>query len=381
MQLSNWVTLVAFLAIGSGWIGCDSQTKNPEVTAGTPSQAIEVEKPSTDDSMSSTERSIEAYLASGSSDAAASRPKKEATGTNEPAKPTDQEGVDLADLMKAKTHGGFPASHWVAQLEDKAPASRLEAIDALEAIKSVEPEVLDGLVGQLSARESGVGERAAEVLRSFGRAAAPAVPKIGAWLKLNRNPSASRAAAYALGGIDPEGKQVVPILLDVFEREHIAVQDGAVRAFREIGEPAFEALENALDHPNKWVRMGAARALAGSGWQAPKAAQALAEILHDQNPSLRRMAAVEFRRFGPDASDAVPHLVEALDDQEWAIRRAAVNALGHVADPDDAEVERRLRMIAASEHPFLAPPAKKALARLAEGRPERPGRKPAAGGD
>jgi cyclophilin family peptidyl-prolyl cis-trans isomerase/HEAT repeat protein len=104
--------------------------------------------------------------------------------------------------------------------------------------------------------------------------------------------------------------------------------ESLVRVERQAGRVAAEQAANALE----WrVRVGAARALAGSGGEARDAAERLA-----RDPD-GRVAAAALQALTDVAGDTLATLrsllVESLQAGDMAVRTAAINGLGRLADP------------------------------------------------
>ncbi|MDO9043803.1 MAG: HEAT repeat domain-containing protein [Methanobacteriaceae archaeon] len=112
--------------------------------------------------------------------------------------------------------------------------------------------------------------------------------------------------------------------------EHVRVQ--VIELLEEIGNPAVDPLIDVLDSPNKYVRMGAAKALGVIG--DSKAIEPLIKTLKDDNKWVRRDASGALAQMG---TDAVEPLINILSDDDWKVRGAATWALGNIKDPRAVE--------------------------------------------
>ena len=135
---------------------------------------------------------------------------------------------------------------------------------------------------------------------SIGPAAKPAIRHLLQVLREKSNPTASRQrAVWALGQIDVDGQEVMPVLIETLKDEDELVGLGATLALHEVGA------------------------------EAKAAVPALTEALKSKHPAFRYYAAGALGSIGPNANAAVPALTEALkdDDKLWNVRKAAAKAL------------------------------------------------------
>ena len=114
-------------------------------------------------------------------------------------------------------------------------------------------------------------------------------------------------------------------LINALKHKNVDIQEKAVKALGEIGEPAVEPLLQALDEEDWYVRRAAVMALGEVG--GARALTPLIKALKD-NESVVRGAAVE--AFGIIGEPAVEPLLQALDEEDCHVRAAAVRALGEV---------------------------------------------------
>jgi HEAT repeat protein len=92
--------------------------------------------------------------------------------------------------------------------------------------------------------------------------------------------------------------------------------------------PALPAIADALADPDRFVRWGAARAIAYIGpREAPFAVEALGRLLCDDDDNIRLQAAVTLEAMGPIAQGALPALLKAITTGDAETRVAAIYVL------------------------------------------------------
>jgi hypothetical protein len=96
-------------------------------------------------------------------------------------------------------------------------------------------------------------------------------------------------------------REIIAALIEALDDEDIEVRINLANALARIGEKTTQPLIDALKHPNKERRAGAAYALA---------------------------------QLRPAPQDAVPALLAALKDKEEIVRRQASYALSRIVGPD-----------------------------------------------
>jgi len=89
-------------------------------------------------------------------------------------------------------------------------------------------------------------------------------------------------------------------------------QEAATDALGRIGAAAVPALLQALQNPDKSVRLKAIDVLARMGAGASDAVPQLIGLLDDPDPAIRKAAARTLGHIGPAAKDAVPALMRTL---------------------------------------------------------------------
>jgi len=80
------------------------------------------------------------------------------------------------------------------------------------------------------------------------------------------------------------------------------------------------------------------------GYCGEPAVDALIDALNDRNATVRRHAAWGLWTLGPDGSEAIPALIQALEDSEPVVRQAACGALGRIGPQAEAAVPKLIRL-------------------------------------
>jgi HEAT repeat protein len=95
-------------------------------------------------------------------------------------------------------------------------------------------------------------------------------------------------------------------------------------------EPAVPALIEVLHDPDALVRKAAANALGKIDPDVKIVVPALTDALKDKVPAVRQAAAGALGLIGPDAKDAIPSLRETQKDSDKAVSRAAGMAIQRI---------------------------------------------------
>lgn len=189
---------------------------------------------------------------------------------------------------------------------------REEARAALHGLASADP---DPFLALLLAGSPELQRRSAEVL-----AGVPGLDATRLVAALDDGHGPSTTIADLLAGL---GERALPELLRPLASGHDELRDGAVLALTGMGPAAWPALAPLLHDPSRRVRLGAARALEGSGWTPADARDAFA----------LRSALGDWDTVAAMGSAAAPFLVEALGDPHPGVREEAARALGRCGDP------------------------------------------------
>ena len=149
---------------------------------------------------------------------------------------------------------GRPLSSWVAQLKEKDPAVRQDAVRALGVIGA---EAVPRLAEALADDNRDARTAAADALGSMGPDAKAAVPALNAALH-DADSGVRRHAAFALGIIDPQDRSVVPALVESLKDGDLEVRRLAAVALGRLGreaKAAVPALNEAMKvEADEWYR-------------------------------------------------------------------------------------------------------------------------------
>jgi HEAT repeat protein len=130
-------------------------------------------------------------------------------------------------------YDGLPTSFWIDQLQDRDPAFRQQAVQALEHIGPAEKGVVTALAGMLKDRSVGVRLGTALALGRFGPTAKAAVPELLLCVR-DADRFVRSHAIRALGAID-SSSEVVAALTSALEDEDPAVRRAAVETLGTLG--------------------------------------------------------------------------------------------------------------------------------------------------
>ncbi len=244
----------------------------------------------------------------------------------------DEAIPQLIEVLKGSRTGVQPQHH----------------INAERALAQIGPMAVPSLLTAMAKDDYRIGANGA--LRMMGDAA---VPEVTFALEHSPRSEVRAAAADALYNLAANGMDVslsVPALTRALQND----QDSNVRTYATFAlaemptasTSAMPALIEALDDSNKFVRLGAADAIADiDPGQAAVALPLLVQLLSDSEPSVRYNAAISIGKFGPHAESATASLLNALDDAEAVVRAMVVSALGSVGKPPETIVPALIREI------------------------------------
>jgi HEAT repeat protein len=158
---------------------------------------------------------------------------------------------------------GKGAAFWIAQLKDKDPSNRQEAIKALQQIGQ---DAVPPLIGALRDENSIVRIAAADSLGRIGPEARAAIAPLREALK-DDDRSVRRHAAFALGVVDPDNQSVIPALIEALKDNDKEVRRHAAVALGRIGpgaKTAVSALVGAMKDDEgsyRWIYRNALEAI------------------------------------------------------------------------------------------------------------------------
>ena len=241
----------------------------------------------------------------------------------------------------------------------------LEAVAALAAIGSPEPEVVRSLADRLEApdgRGSGLKLRVLEAVGALGPAACAARPVVArslddsdtavgyaAFCALGEIEAAERPSPDQLDCIDgaeriieggyatfvaiqeagPAAKPCIPPLATIATGRPGYLAAMATRTLGQVGaaDPrAVEAMLVVVGSGDPFLADLAARSLAGIDPRAGASVGPLSTALRHRSPRVRRESARALKRFGPAAGSAIPALAEALGQSDGRTEAGQVAA-------------------------------------------------------
>jgi HEAT repeat protein len=124
---------------------------------------------------------------------------------------------------------GRPTSFWIRQLQDRDPAFRQAAIQALELIGPQEQAVVPAVASMLKDGNVGVRMGAAFALGRIGPEAGPALPDLTTALQ-DKNRSVRLTVVGALGSIGPQDEEVRAALQGALQDDDAEVRRAAGKA-------------------------------------------------------------------------------------------------------------------------------------------------------
>jgi HEAT repeat protein len=209
--------------------------------------------------------------------------------------------------------------------------------DTTESIAQIGPTAVPQVLKYLQDPESKPNHHLA--IKALGLLA-PKAPEVIPTLTetLRHYPAAGvrKAAAEALGGIQPRLKHAVSPLCEALRDEDPSVRLAAATALRAIRgtepDPAVPALVNLLSHARAEVRRDAAVALTGYGAAAKDALPALRQSMQDEDAGVRSSAACAVARITTEQAnrEAIAVMIAALKDRDPRARQDAARFLGAV---------------------------------------------------
>jgi HEAT repeat protein len=281
-------------------------------------------------------------------------------------------GLCFADDEEPSVRGR-KASEWLAILKDQDPKSAKQRRVALVALGILGPKV-PGVVPTLAETlqkdpDEDVRVGSAQALGQMGFDAKEGLAALVRAMKQDKSARVRGAAARALGRMAASIKSGTPMpselvetvaeLAGVLKENSAGARAAAAEALGRFGHEArtaFQALVDALQDSDRFVRDYAIFAIGRIGPEAQPAVTKLAEILEkDPEFSVRRTAAEALGRFGPGRGVPAAALGKALQDKEMEVRRAAALALsklGPDARPPCRTSRTRSRIKTSSSGPW-----------------------------
>lgn len=209
---------------------------------------------------------------------------------------------------------------------------RAQAALALGSVAALPAKTIPTLILALKDRDVEVKKASCRGLANFGPQAAKAGDPLSELIRKDPDPSVKVCAAYALGRINPESKEVVPLLVDALKNGDAGVRALAAEALGQVYQTkdAVPELMEALKDEAAAVRSFAAKSLGKAGSRAREAVSLLIQALEDREASVRAEAAQTLGQAGPQAAKAVPAMIKMLQNDEIRLQKIAALALGRI---------------------------------------------------
>lgn len=157
----------------------------------------------------------------------------------------------------------------------------------------------------------------------------------------------------------------INVLIESLADEDELVRIQIAESLEGIGEPAVEALIEALTHDDKNIRRCSAKVLGEI--RDERAIEPLIVNLKDSNKWVRRETSGALSKMGEPATDPLIHL---LDDPDWKVRGAAAWALGRIGSKN--AVEPLIKSLLEDENGFVRSGAVNALGNIGDKRAVEP---------
>lgn len=232
---------------------------------------------------------------------------------------------------------GRSSAEWIGELDARDPNARMDAIEALRVILTLQPrspEVVDALISALNDSTDAVRVAAGRALSTEGVRAPAALPGLLVVLADSAHPSVRAQAADILGAFGSAGGPAARSLAHALADPVVEVRMAAASALGRLGRagaPSGAALaRSAATDPSAAVRTRAVAALAEVRSGDPTLVQHIVPMLADQATEVRVTAVRTLGRLGPAAASAAEALARLLGDPSPTVRAAAAYALGEI---------------------------------------------------
>lgn len=235
---------------------------------------------------------------------------------------------------------GRSSAEWIRELDARDPNARMDAIEALRVILTLQPrspEVVDALIGALNDSTDAVRVAAGRALSTQGVRAPAALPGLLVVLADSAHPGVRAQAADILGAFGAAGGPAVPALTRTLADPEVQVRTAAATALGRLGRagrPASASLVRlAMTDSSAAVRARAVVALAEVRRGDTLLAQQLVPMLADDDLGVRMATVRALGRLGPAAVPAAEELARLLGDPSADLRAATAYALGEIGPP------------------------------------------------
>jgi HEAT repeat protein len=226
---------------------------------------------------------------------------------------------------------GKPTAHWVKRLQEKDPAARREALQALATIGPDAAAAGPAVLRALDDDDTAVREAALDALAGIGPAAKDAVPMLVRALAdkdIHYRDRAIRALDAIGAGDDTIVVALAGALIDPNPRRRSVAAVHSLQRLGPAAKAAVPVLKKALAATDSGQRIQVAHLLRYLG---PDAAPVLMGLWKDSDPNVRREAYESLSAMGPHAKAVIPALTKAVRDRDSALQ--AIRVLGAIG-PD-----------------------------------------------
>lgn len=181
----------------------------------------------------------------------------------------------------------------------------------------------------LQASRANDEDRLVRIIRAFKDVGSPALEALLNAL-VDKNEQVRRAAAVALGDFGGDISDALPTLIRAMRDKVAAVRRAAAKTLGNMGEGALPALKKALVHRDRRMRQGAIYALKKYDASGKVVLDALSDTLSDTRWYIRRSSLTALGRLKQKALSCSPQIVPFLKDRDARIRFAAADALSFI---------------------------------------------------
>jgi len=263
----------------------------------------------------------------------------------------------VVNLGHVRASGKSPPEDWqlqgmLAALDDSDPDVWVKALKKmsrydLKSSVEIPSEGVEQIGKLLSNEDSDVRKRAAWAVGRMGSDAKNLIPQL---LQLFRdeNSDVRKAAAWAVGQMESEAKDLIPQLLQLFRDEDSRLSSTAAIAVGNLGSEVKELisqLQQLFRDENSDVREAAAIAVGDMGSEAKELIPQLLQLLRDEDSDVREAAAEAVGDMGSEAKELIPQLLQLLKDENWIVRDEAADAVGEMVSEAKELIPQLLQLL------------------------------------
>ncbi len=224
---------------------------------------------------------------------------------------------------------------------------------------SLSADSLQDLLSGLDSWDKDRQIQSAVGLGEMGPAAQMAVPALIRMVKTGR-PEVRVVSSIALLKIDPDMKDMVPILLQALNKQggelqaplpkEVGLQDDALQKWSALMRSKLDPgilpiLVEATKSSDADIRVLGVLVLGGISKQIPEALPYVLSAYEDPDNAVRGAVIGVLSRIGPSAPEVVPGILRGLKDKELDVRLQSIQALGSM-DPSPKQAVPELALLA-----------------------------------